>query len=250
MPLTNVQSFGQDSNKAGYVAVPQGSIATIYNVGNTLYYKSTSDVTSSSNDGSLATATTGVFTKGVFLITAAGVSTNVTVRVSDGVAELNTPLPAAGWSSVVPSTATSGTDTAFANGTTFITSIFVPATSLVTNVGFLLGSVGGTDKVIATIWDANGNPVANTTTAASGTTAGTAANTQSIALTTPTTLPGPAVYFVGIAANGATAKLRTVAAFTGGGTLGNSAAITHGTIAFNAPPTSFTADKAPFVFLT
>lgn len=148
-----------------------------------------------------------------------------------------------------PIAATSGTDTFFANNSLFVTSLLVPTTKLITGVGFLLGSVGGTDKVIVSLYSSTGAVLANSTTASSGTTAGTAANTQEIPFTSTLTVQGPQVVWVGVAANGGTAKLRTVPAFTGGGIWGNSLAWTHGTVAAITPPTALTADKAPIVYL-
>ena len=154
-----------------------------------------------------------------------------------------------GFNTWQPVAATSGTDTAFANGTLFLSSLYLPINKVATGIGFLLGSVGGTDKVIVGLWDGSGNPVANSTTAAGGTTAGTAANTQEIPFVNPLSLVGPGVYFLGVAANGATAKLRTVAAFTNAGSLAGSVSWTHGTIAAVVPPQTFTADKAPIAYV-
>lgn len=145
--------------------------------------------------------------------------------------------------------ATSGTDTAAANGTQFVTSLWVPVGFTCTNINFLIGSVGGTDKVYGVIYDSTGAVLANTSLTTGGATVGTAANIQTLALTATLALTGPGLYFVGISINGNTAKLRTIPAFCQGALVGNSAAQTHGTVAAITPITTFTADKAPVIFL-
>lgn len=154
------------------------------------------------------------------------------------------------WNNTV---ATSGTDTTPANGTQWVTSIFVPANFTVSNITFLIGSVGGTDKVYGVIYDSTGAVVSNTSLAGGGATVGTAANTQTLALTTPAAtavVKGPRLYYVGISINGNTSRIRTVPAFTSFGLWGNSVAQAHGTVAAITPVTTFTADKAPIVFLS
>lgn len=145
--------------------------------------------------------------------------------------------------------ATSGTDTACSNGTAYVGSIFVPFRMKVTGVQYLVGSVGGTDKVVASIHDAAGALIANSATA--GATVGTAAQTQQVALTSTVTLPGPASYFLALTFNGTTAKFRTIPAFcnAGNGVIGNSVTQTFGTPAAFTAPTTFTADKVPVASL-
>lgn len=150
------------------------------------------------------------------------------------------------WQAVA---ATSGTDTAFADGTTFLASVFIPHNKTLTGIGFLLGSVGGTDKVIVRLYSAAGALLASSTTAASGTTAGTAANTQEIAFTATYAAIGPGTYWIAVSANGATAKLRTVPAFTGGGMFAGSVALTHAAVTAITSPVTFTADKGPVAYV-
>ncbi len=148
-----------------------------------------------------------------------------------------------------PIAATSGTDVFFANNSLFVASIWVPFTKVLTGIGFLLGSVGGSNAVIAILYNHNGQFRANTTVAASGTTAGTAANTQEIAFTATYVAKGPRLYYIGIAANGGTAKLRTIPAFCNGGLWGASQSWTHGTVANITPPVAFTPDQAPVCYV-
>lgn len=146
--------------------------------------------------------------------------------------------------------ATSGTDTACSNGTCYLGRVFVPTGCKITGVQYLVGSVGGTDKVIATLYDREGNLLANS--AAAGATVGTAAQVQQVAFETPYTLEGPAELWIGLTFNGTTAKFRSVPAHCqiGNAQLGGSVAQTFGTIGSTiTPPTSHTADKAPVASL-
>lgn len=191
-------------------------------------------------------SSTGVLTKAMTLDKAQAMQLIGAMTLSGGVVQTTAPH---GFRNFAPSTAITGTDTAFANNTLFLSSIFVPVNKTLTGVGFLLGSVGGTDKVIVALYDATGAPVANSTVAASGTTAGTAANTQEIPFTATYAAKGPNMYYVGVAANGATAKLRTVPAFTATELFCGSVAWTHGTVAAVVAPTAFAADKAPIAYV-
>jgi hypothetical protein len=57
------------------------------------------------------------------------------------------------------------------------------------------------------------------------------------------------MYYVGISANGNTCRLRTIPAYCGGEIYAGSVSQTHGTVAAITPPTTFTADKAPYVWV-
>lgn len=164
-----------------------------------------------------------------------------------GIAPTSAPSGVGNWQ---PIAATSGTDTTPANGTQWVTSIYVPVNMTITNVTYLIGSVGGTDKVYAVLYDSSGAVLGNSSLSGGGATVGTAANTQTLALTSTVAVVGPRSFFVGISINGTTARLRTVPAFCSGGISANSVAQTHGTVAAITAPSTFTADKAPIVFLS
>jgi hypothetical protein len=166
--------------------------------------------------------------------------------VTGGIAQATAPH---GFHNVAPATATSGTDTAFADGTQFVSSIWLPVNKTLTGVGYLIGSVGGTDKVYAVLYDADGAVLANSSLTGGGATVGTAAQTQTLAFTSTYAAVGPRMYYVGISANGATAKLRTVPAYTAVSLFAGSVAQVHGTVAAITEPTTFTADKAPFCWV-
>src|SRR3990167_8973561 len=146
-------------------------------------------------------------------------------------------------------TATAGTDTACTNGTAYVGSVFLGANATITGIQFLVGSVGGTDSVVASLHDSAGTLLANS--ALAGAVVGTAAQVQQVALTATYAAKGPAWYFVALTFNGATAKFRSVPAYcnAGSGVVGNGVAQTFGTAATFTAPTTFTADKVPVASL-
>lgn len=163
-----------------------------------------------------------------------------------GITPASQPSGVANWQ---PIAATSGTDTTPASGTQFVTSIFLPWNMTITGISYLIGSVGGTDRVYAALYDSSGALLANSTLASSGTVVGTAANVQALALTTAYAAKGGRRYFIGISMNGNNARLRTVPAHTQAGLFGGQVSQTHGTVAAITAPSTFTADKAPVVFV-
>ena len=154
-----------------------------------------------------------------------------------------------GFYNITYSSVVAGTDTAFADGTQFVTSIFIPVNKTITGVAYLVGSVGGTDKVYAVLYDADGAVLANSSLTGGGATVGTAAQIQTLDLTATYAAKGPALFYVGISANGGTAKLRTVPVYLGFGIYANSVSQTHGTVAAITEPVTFTAGKAPYVYV-
>lgn len=184
------------------------------------------------NVETLAVSSTSAFT-GAMTLTGGAASTTA----SHGFA--NWPVVAA----------TSGTDTTPADGTQFVTSIWLPVNKVITGVVYNIGSVGGTDKCYAVLYSAAGAVLANSAIATDGTLVGTAANSQTLAFLTPYTAVGPAMYYVGLSIKGTTARLRTVPAFTSGGIYAGSVSQAHATVAAITVPATFTADKAPIVFL-
>lgn len=143
---------------------------------------------------------------------------------------------------------TGGTDTAGVAGTRFTASLFIPHIVTLTGIGFLIGSVGGTDKAIVELHDADGTLLANS--ALAGVTVGTAATMQEIPFTAPVEVVGPGWYFVSVTYNGITAKLRTMAAATAMASVAitKSATGTFGTVGALTVPTTFTADVAPIAY--
>lgn len=172
----------------------------------------------------------------------------------DAVTGVNTRVPSNGtWQ---PIAATSGTDTACTNGTVYVGRIYIPQACLATGIRFLIGSVGGTNNVIVTLYNEAGMLLRSN--AVAGTLIGTAANAQAVdfalngsgaAATTINLDAG--YYWIGLTFNGTTAKFRSVPAFCNQtGQLGNGLSQTFGTVAASiTPPTTFTADKCPVACL-
>lgn len=189
-------------------------------------------------DGPISTTSTLAVT-GTTTLTGAATMTG-------GITPASAPTGVPNW---INPTATSGTDTAFADGTQFVTSIWLPVNMTLTGFTYLIGTVGGTDKVYVVLYSSAGAVLANSSLTGGGATVGTAAQTQAVAFTATYAAVGNRRYYVGVSANGATAKLRTVPAFCSGGLFAGSVAQTHGTVAAITAPTTFTADKAPIGFL-
>lgn len=145
---------------------------------------------------------------------------------------------------VTPLSTTSGTDKTPADGTVFISAVNIPANTTVTGVSYSIGTVGGTDKAIAMLFDSDGTLVANS--AVAGTTVGTTATFQRLAFTSTYSAVGPGLYFVGIQMNGTTARLRTHAA---GDHPTDAISQTFGTPVDITIPTTFTADEGPIAVL-
>lgn len=154
-----------------------------------------------------------------------------------------------GFANWQPVAATSGTDTTPASGTQFVTSIYLPVSMTLTGVSYLIGSQGGTDKVYVVLYSSSGAVLANSALTDGGATVGTAANVQALNFTSTYAAKGPGRYYVGVSMNGNTARLRTIPAHCQAGLWGNTVSQSHGTVAAITPMTTFTADKAPIVFV-
>jgi hypothetical protein len=143
---------------------------------------------------------------------------------------------------------TAGTDVTPVDGTRYSCSIFVPHNLIMTGIGYLIGSAGGTDKAIAELHDADGKLLAYSATA--GVTVGTLATFQELPFTAPVEVAGPGWYFLSITMNGTTARLRTIATAIGAAQtqLTKSATGTFGTVGDLTVPTTFTADKGPIAY--
>jgi hypothetical protein len=147
---------------------------------------------------------------------------------------------------------TSGTDVFGVSGTRFTGSLFVGINTLVTGIGFLVGSVGGTNTAIVELHDIDGRLLANSTTA--GVTVGSAAGYQELSFVTPVQIVGPQFYYLSVTYNGGTAKLRALPASQGQSvmTFSKSNTGTFGTVGDLTSaqlPTTFVADVAPVGYI-
>jgi len=150
------------------------------------------------------------------------------------------------WPSLTALTA--GTNVTPVAGTRYTCTIFVPHSLIMTGIGYLIGTVGGTDKAIAELHDADGKLLANSDLA--GVTVGTAATFQELPFTAPVEIAGPCWYHLSITMNGTTARLRTIATAIGTSQTANtkSATGTFGTVGDLTVPTTFTADVGPIAY--
>ena len=141
-----------------------------------------------------------------------------------------------------------GTDSAAVAGSRWTAKIFIPHSCTLTGIGYLIGSVGGTDKVIVELHDAAGKLVA--ASARAGVTVGTAATMQEVPFTQTYGVNGPAYFYITVIMNGTTGKLRTMAVATPAAYIQNTAYATgtFGTDADYTPPTTFTADYGPVAY--
>lgn len=144
-----------------------------------------------------------------------------------------------------PSTSTTGTDTTPVNGTVWVSELFVPANCTATGISYLIGSVGGTDKVNVSLYNSAGVLLANSAVDSS-VTVGTTATMQRVPFTSTYAVTGPAKYFIGVQINGTTSRLRTQAF---GDVDVTSVAGTFNTLPALTPPTTFTASKGPIAML-
>lgn len=124
-----------------------------------------------------------------------------------------------------PAALTTGTDTTPTAGSVYFGALFLPYRAEFTGIGYLIGSVGGTDKAVLTLYDTSGIPLA--WSALAGTTVGTAATVQEIAFTAPVVLDAPGIYYISVSMDGTTARLRLGVAC---GTRGGSQAGVFGTL--------------------
>jgi hypothetical protein len=246
-PITTTDSYVVGKNKAKAIyATPEYQARIVNNGGGKLFYKVTSDVTTS--DTEVASASAFNVENTVWVISNS--RANITVEHREAAAS---PLSApAGFYTWQPPTAESGTDTAFAEKKLFMASIFIPVTKTITGVGYLLGAGGGTNKVIAALVNSQGQKVANSSETTEGTVAGTEKTVQELAFVSPFKANGPGQYFIGITANGATAKLRTIPANTAGKNIftGEISLSTKNVVPSSITvPTEWVAAKGPVAFV-
>lgn len=162
--------------------------------------------------------------------------------------DISNPIPKAVYTlNGVSPTAVQGADIACSNGTSYYSEIYIPYNMTVTGLGYLIGSVGGTNKAVLSLHDGAGKLIANTDPA--GVTVGTAANFQKIALTSTKAIIGPGRYYVAATFNGTTAKFRAYTIPNTPGRAGSSTATFGTPVDLVISATDFTADKGPIMFV-
>lgn len=132
-------------------------------------------------------------------------------------------------------------------GTFNIAEIYIPHWNTWAGVGWLNGTIVGTNKIVGALYGTNGALLANT--AVAGTTTAGASVMQNAAFVTPVTLP-PGRYFIGIQADGNTDTLRHILAANGANVMTTSVAGTFGTVpATITVPATFTTAVGPIAQL-
>jgi len=153
-------------------------------------------------------------------LTVTGTTTHTgAVTNTGGVAASSGTLPGVFVGNWHPNTAESGTDTAPAEKKLFTGSLFLPCNKKIKGICFLVGSVGGTNKVVAGLYNSAGTLVAHSSETTEGATVGTAKEIQEVELTAEYSAVGRALYFIGITMNGNTARIRTIPSNTIGSNL-------------------------------
>lgn len=127
-------------------------------------------------------------------------------------------------------------------GTVYFGALYLPVNYTITGIGFVVGSVGGTDKAIGALYSSAGAVLANTDLA--GTTVGSADTVQQIALTATYAATGPGLYYVSLSLDGNTARL---AASPAVGRAGSAAGV-FATLASITPPTANAAAPQAYVY--
>lgn len=142
-----------------------------------------------------------------------------------------------------------GLDKTMVAGSRYYTAYPISTPQTFTGAQVRVGGTGGTDNWILELHGPTGLLLATTATA--GTTAGTANTWQQIAFTATYTVTVPGQYWVAIQSNGTTAKFDSInglASLTGMPFTG-SATGTFGTGASITPPTTYTANLGPKIWL-
>lgn len=140
-----------------------------------------------------------------------------------------------------------GNATTYVSATVYHASIAVASDMTITNINCLNGGTVGTNSVIYALYNSGGLKIAQTANAGTATAGANAF--QTIALTAPIAIQGPAVYLVSVQANGAIDNLRTIAASTFVNAKTGSATGVFGALPTITFPTTFTANVGPLCYI-
>ena len=222
----------------GIIGTDEVAVVTNGNTTGTVYIGKGPSTSVGSNDFSIAAGASRVVQGPAYAIG----STNVTISTRNIPVEERAPSPVVRiFTGDTPnddaagSGSQGGTSTAHTAALAHVCEIAILQRTTLTGIGYLLGATGGTDKVIAVLYDYRGNVLANS--AIAGTTAGTANTYQELAFTAPYEVFASGRYFVGIAANGTTATLQK-----SDGTVGQAGDVT---IIAGTAAAAWTAGSAP-----
>jgi hypothetical protein len=203
--------------------------------GGTLYYKTTENVSSASNDGTIIVGNQVTFNRPTYIVSGSTTQFNMNQKQFANTAKFSR------WPTFYADTENTGNNTTPVAGTFYYIECKILADSLLTGFEVVNGETVGTDKLIAWIWDQNGYPLGNS--ALAGTTSVGAKAFQQLAFETAVLAP-EGRYFVGVQTNGTTTRLATAKA----GTVNMATGSVTGTFAEPkniTVPTTFTANVGP-----
>ena len=145
--------------------------------------------------------------------------------------------------------ATSGTDQAPTSGPRQWVQINIPYNVTLTGIGYMVGSVGGTDRVVVELYNSAGTVVARSiaTDTEIADIVGASANFNNIDFSS-TYAAVAGIYYISIQMNGTTARARTYGV-AGSKFVAATAAGTFKTGASITPGTTFTADEGPISYV-
>ena len=111
------------------------------------------------------------------------------------------------WTGDQPAGINKGTSTAMTAATVYLGQVSIRNRCVLTGIRYGIGTTGGTDLIVAALYDNAGNPLA--WSAIAGTTCGTGDTFQALPFTAAYEVLVPGKYFIGIVGNGTTATLDT-----------------------------------------
>lgn len=162
----------------------------------------------------------------------------------NGITPVHTGFTAFGTGGMINTlNVSSGTSVTMVAGTIYWAAVFIPFTVTLTGVIVSVGTTGGTDLWIGSLYSNSGTLLANSVL--TGTTAGTANTKQKLAFTSTATVLGPSVYYIALQSNGTTAKFLSFPNATEGFVTG-SVTGTFGTLPTITPGTTYTQNVGPF----
>lgn len=248
MPTQTLNTLTIPSGYAVMINATPNNPLTLFNKtgSGTFYYNSERIVSSATKEGEVAVEASATITQPTWVISASTSYVEVRQNTPQSSVEVGANIPGFYGGNWNPVAATSGTDTTPAEKKLFVTSLFLPVNKKIKGIGYLVGSVGGTNKVVAGLWDSTGTLLAHSSETTEGATVGTAAELQELDLTTPYSALGPALYFIGVTMNGNTARLRCIPKNTAGANVySEEITLTSKNVLANiTAPTAVKADKS------
>ncbi len=186
-------------------------------------------------------------TIGFLRVTGISTFTGVTTLTGGVAYATNAPFNWSAGGSVA--LATAGTNTTPTDGPRMWVEIFIPRNVTLTGIGYLVGTVGGTDSVVVELFNSAGTVVARSiaTDTSPAALVATLAEFQKVDFSsTFNAIAG--THYISVQFNGGTARVRTFG-IPNSGFVANTAAGTFKTGASITPTTTFVAGEGPISFV-